>query len=187
MIISPSSDLQAVADYVEAQRLSATARLTFGAVHGAGSTVVRADELTLDKFIDAATLEDAPSLPGPTSDIRTVLLTGATGYLGRYLLLDWLRRMNSVGGKVICLVRAKDDVAARGRLDAVFDSGDADLLDHYQTLAADCLDVLAGDKSAPDLGLDVADWQRLAEACRCDRRPCRSGQPHVALPTAFRA
>ena len=49
----------------------------------------------------------------------------------------------------------QDDVAARGRLDAVFDSGDPDLLDHYQTLAADCLDVLAGDKSAPDLGLDV--------------------------------
>ena len=164
VIISPSSDLQAVADYVEAQRLSATARLTFGAVHGAGSTVARADELTLDKFIDTATLEDAPSLPSPTSDIRTVLLTGATGYLGRYLLLDWLRRMKSVGGKVICLVRAKDDVAARGRLDAVFDSGDPDLLDHYQTLAADCLDVLAGDKSAPDLGLDVADWQRLADA-----------------------
>ncbi|WP_156751323.1 thioester reductase domain-containing protein, partial [Mycobacterium sp. 1245111.1] len=163
VIISPSSDLQAVADYVEAQRFSATVRLTFDAVHGADSTVVRADELTLDKFIDAATLENAPSLPGPRSDIRTVLLTGATGYLGRYLLLDWLQRMKSVGGKVICLVRAKDDAAARRRLDAVFDSGDLDLLNRYQILAADCLDVLAGDKSAPDLGLDVPDWQRLAD------------------------
>jgi len=163
VIISPSSDLQAVTDYVDAQRLSTTARPTFGAVHGTGSTVVRADELTLDKFIDAATRENAPALPRPSSDIRTVLLTGATGYLGRYLLLDWLQRMKSVGGKVICLVRGKDDATARERLNEVFDNGDPDLLDHYRALSAGHLDVLAGDKSAPNLGLDAADWQRLAD------------------------
>ena len=42
-------------------------------------------------------------------EVRTVLLTGATGFLGRYLALEWLERMHLVGGKVICLVRAKDD------------------------------------------------------------------------------
>ena len=36
--------------------------------------------------------------------------------------------MDLVDGKVICLVRAKDDAAARQRLDATFDSGDPKLL-----------------------------------------------------------
>ena len=87
-----------------------------------------------------------------------MLLTGATGYLGRYLLLQWLHRMDLVGGTVICLVRAKHDVAARERLDAVLDSGDADLLSRYATLAADHLEVLAGDKGDANLGLDEATW-----------------------------
>lgn len=162
-IISPSSDLQAIAEYIETQRISTSARPTFDSIHHASSAVVRADELTLDKFIDATTLKNAPSLPGPSPAVRSVLLTGATGYLGRYLLLHWLQRMTTAGGKVICLVRAKDNAAARARLDAVFDSGDAEMLTHYQTLAADHLDVLAGDKDATDLGLGHADWESLAD------------------------
>ncbi|HET7741417.1 MAG TPA: thioester reductase domain-containing protein, partial [Mycobacterium sp.] len=105
----------------------------------------------------------AASLPGPAAEIRTVLLTGATGFLGRYLALDWLERMNLVGGKVICLVRAKDDAAARARLDATFDSGDPKLLAHYRELAAEHLEVYAGDKGEANLGLDDAVWQRVAD------------------------
>ncbi len=56
--------------------------------------------------------------------MRTVLLTGATGFLGRYLALEWLERMDLVDGKVIALVRAKSDEDARARLDKTFDSGD---------------------------------------------------------------
>jgi len=92
-----------------------------------------------------------------------VLLTGATGFLGRYLALEWLERMSLVDGKVICLVRAKDDVTARERLDKTFDSGDPELLRHYQELAADHLEVIAGDKGEADLGLDPQTWQRLAD------------------------
>ena len=55
------------------------------------STEVHAADLTLDKFIDATTLADAPTLPGPSGEVRTVLLTGATGFVGRYLALEWLR------------------------------------------------------------------------------------------------
>src|SRR4249920_3366068 len=82
---------------------------------------------------------------------------------GRYLALEWLERMHMVGGKVIALVRAKDDDAARARLDATFDSGDPKLLAHYRALAADHLEVLAGDKGEANLGLVQADWQRLAD------------------------
>ena len=64
---------------------------SFAFVHGHNTTEVHAGDLTLDKFIDAATLTAAPTLPGPSAEVRTVLLTGATGFLGRYLALEWLR------------------------------------------------------------------------------------------------
>ena len=124
---------------------------------------VRASDLTLDKFLDEDILAAAPSLPKPATEVRTVLLTGATGFLGRYLALDWLERMDMVDGKVIALVRAKSDEEARARLDKTFDSGDPKLLAHYQKLAADHLEVIAGDKGEANLGLDQQTWQRLAD------------------------
>jgi fatty acid CoA ligase FadD9 len=48
-------------------------------------------------------------------------------------------------------------------LDKTFDSGDAKLLEHYQELAADHLEVIAGDKGEANLGLDPQTWQRLAD------------------------
>ncbi|MCA2245460.1 carboxylic acid reductase [Mycobacterium sp. WUMAC-067] len=164
VIISPASDMQSISDYIEAQRHSGALRPTFASVHGAGATVAHARDLTLDRFMDAAILDRATSLAGPARDVATVLLTGATGYLGRYLLLWWLDRMAAVNGTVICLVRGRDATAARTRLDGVFDSGDADLLAHYRARAADHLEVVAGDKSDVGLGLDEATWQRFADS-----------------------
>jgi fatty acid CoA ligase FadD9 len=162
VIVSPASDLQAIATYIEAER-QGSKRPSFASVHGRGAVEVHASDLTLDKFIDAATLAAAPELPGPATEVRTVLLTGATGFLGRYLALEWLERMDLVDGKVIALVRAKSDEDARARLDKTFDSGDPKLWEHYQALAADHLEVIAGDKGEANLGLDDATWQRLAD------------------------
>ncbi len=163
VIVSPASDLAAIAAYVDAERAGGAKRPTYAAVHGRDATEVHASDLTLDKFLDEATLSVAASLPGPNSEIRTVLLTGATGFLGRYLALEWLERMDMVDGKVICLVRGKDDDAARARLDATFEGADPKLLAHYREIAADHLEVIAGDKGEPNLGLDPATWQRLAD------------------------
>ncbi|WP_319452750.1 MULTISPECIES: carboxylic acid reductase [unclassified Mycobacterium] len=163
VIVSPASDLAAIAAYVEAERAGGGKRPTDDAVHGREATEVHASDLTLDKFLDSETLSAAASLPGPASEIRTVLLTGATGFLGRYLALEWLERMDLVDGKVICLIRGRDDAAARARLDATFDTGDPKLLVHYRELAAKHLEVIAGDKGEPNLGLDTVTWQRLAD------------------------
>ena len=163
VIVSPATDLQVLADYIEAERTSGTKRPTYAALHGRDATEVRARDLTLAKFLDAQTLAAAPALPRPSAEVRTVLLTGATGFLGRYLALEWLERMDLVDGKLICLVRAKDAAAARERLDKTFDSGDPELLRHYRELAAQHLEVIAGDKSEPNLGLDPQTWQRLAD------------------------
>ncbi|EUA68421.1 putative syringomycin synthetase [Mycobacterium xenopi 4042] len=67
MIVSPASDLQAIAGYIEAER-QGSKRPTFASVHGRaeeGEAVeVRARDLRLDKFLDARTLEDARPCPG---------------------------------------------------------------------------------------------------------------------------
>ena len=136
-------------------------------MHGRDAKQVRASDLTLDKFLDGATLAAAPDLPKPKAEVRTVLLTGATGFLGRYLALDWLERMALVDGKVIALVRARSDEEARTRLDRTFGVGSAEgdpkLVAHYRELAADHLEVVAGDKGEANLGLDPQTWQRLAD------------------------
>ncbi|WP_405163527.1 carboxylic acid reductase [Nocardia sp. NBC_01499] len=163
VIVSPATDLQAIADYIEAERTTGSKRPTFATVHGRHASEVLAGDLTLDKFIDAETLAAAATLPRPSAEVRTVLLTGASGFLGRYLALEWLERLALVGGTLICLVRAKDDAAARARLDKIFDSGDPELLRHYRSLAAAHLQVIAGDKGEPNLGLDQDTWQRLAD------------------------
>ena len=163
VIVSPARDLASLAAYIEAERRPGSKRPTFAAVHGRDATEVHASDLNLGKFIDADTLAAARSLPGPSPEARTVLLTGATGFLGRYLALEWLERMDMTAGKVICLVRAKNDAAARERLDRTFDSGDAQLLRHYRELAANHLEVIAGDKGEANLGIDPETWQRLAD------------------------
>jgi fatty acid CoA ligase FadD9 len=162
VIVSPANDLQAIANYIEGER-QGTKRPTFAAVHGRDAVEVHAADLTLDKFLDEATLAAAADLPKVGSEVRTVLLTGATGFLGRYLALEWLERMDLVDGKVVALVRAKSDEDARARLDKTFDSGDPKLRAHYQQLAADHLEVIAGDKGEANLGLDPQTWQRLAD------------------------
>ncbi|MBF6331724.1 carboxylic acid reductase [Nocardia transvalensis] len=162
VIVSAANDLRGLANYIESERSSGSRRPTATSVHGTGSEI-RAADLTLGKFIDAKTLAAATTLPHAPETPRTVLLTGANGYLGRFLCLEWLQRLHDSGGTLVCIVRGSDAAAARARLDDAFDSGDPDLLTHYRQLAEGTLEVLAGDIGDPDLGLDEQDWRRLAD------------------------
>jgi fatty acid CoA ligase FadD9 len=164
VIIGPSADLAALAAYVETERASGGTRPTAASVHGAGATSLAAADLTLDKFIDEATLNTAhgTSVAPATDRVQTVLLTGANGYLGRFLTLEWLQRLSHTGGRLITLVRGDNAASARHRLEAAFDTGDASLLSEFRDLAANHLEVIPGDIGEPNLGLDDATWQRLA-------------------------
>src|SRR6202008_1981818 len=93
VLVSPTSDLRALANYVEDQRRSGDTRPSFVSVHGGPTPEVGAADLRLDKFVDTASLTPGPSLPRPDGEVRTVLLTGATGFLGRFLALAWLERL----------------------------------------------------------------------------------------------
>lgn len=164
-LLGPANDLGQIADQIAGQleqRCGDTEqRATFAGVHGEEATAARADELTLDRFIDPATLTAASALPRPAGVPRTVLLTGANGYLGRFLCLEWLQRLARTGGTLICLVRGADDTAARGRLEEALDSGDTELKRHFAERTA-TLRVLAGDIGSPNLGLTERAWQQMA-------------------------
>jgi fatty acid CoA ligase FadD9 len=163
-IVSPTATLDTIARYIDGERDSASTRPTFASVHGRDATVARAADLTLDKFIDGETLAAAQRLGRQSVTPRTVLLTGANGYLGRFLCLEWLERLAATGGRLICIVRGADPAAARQRIEAAIDSGDAQLSAHFRELAAKHLEVLAGDLGAANLGLATATWNRLAQS-----------------------
>ncbi len=162
MITGPATSLSQLAEYVAAERRSGSRRPTFATVHGRDATEVCANDLTLDKFIDAKTLAAAAGLPRATGTPHTVLLTGANGYLGRFLCLEWLERLAETGGKLVCIVRGADAAAAAERLEGVYRSGDPRLLERFRELAAEHLEVIAGDIGEPNLGLDPATWGSLA-------------------------
>jgi fatty acid CoA ligase FadD9 len=163
VINNPAGTLAQLARFIERARDGASQRPTFASVHGRGATEIRVADLVLEKFIDAATLTAAPRAAPPARDVRTVLVTGANGYLGRFLCLEWLERMAAVGGRVVCIARGSDNAAARARIAEAFDSGDASLMTHFERLASQHLEVLAGDLAEAGLGLDARDWRRLAD------------------------
>lgn len=163
IIVDPTSNLRTLATYIETERAGGVARPTFASVHGADATEIRAAELTLDKFIDNDTLAATPSLPRTAGEPDTVLITGANGWLGRFLTLEWLQRQTKSGGSVIAIVRGRDAADARARLRQSFDGGDPKLLQQFDDLALDHLQVLPGDVGEHHLGLDTATWNRLAQ------------------------
>ncbi|HEY0228791.1 MAG TPA: carboxylic acid reductase, partial [Mycobacterium sp.] len=162
VVVDPTGDLLAIADHIERHSVADAQRSTYASVHGTDGVEVRAADLTLDKFIDDDILKTAMTLAIPTREIRTVLLTGATGFLGRFLGVEWLQKLADADATLVCLTRGADSAGARQRIEAALGS-DVELLDRFRTLADGHLEVIAGDIGEPAFGLDDATWQRLAE------------------------
>jgi thioester reductase-like protein len=96
---------------------------------------------------------------GPRADYRHPLLTGATGYVGAYLLRQLLAAPRE---QLTTLVRASEDAQARLRLletcTYYFGPQEAERLCNDERLT-----VLAGDLRRPDLGLERGGFDRLSE------------------------
>jgi long-chain acyl-CoA synthetase len=91
-------------------------------------------------------------LPQP----ENVLLTGATGFVGRELL--W-RLARTPGQRVVCLIRAPDHASADARLAALLDKAQPDALtaDERRRVRP-----VQADLTVERLGLDPESWTQLA-------------------------
>lgn len=135
---------------------------SFKSIHGKGAKLAFAKDLQLSRFLSQTTIDNAANLKPIRSTPKTILLTGANGFLGHILCLAWMEKVAASNGKVICIVRAADDQAARQRLDKVFQGEDEQMEALYNKLAASHLEVFAGDIAATNFGLNTEVFQRLS-------------------------
>ncbi|TGJ64911.1 putative NRPS-like protein biosynthetic cluster [Orbilia oligospora] len=117
---------------------------------------------------DALLSENLRPLDGPIPDWRApgegvVLVTGATGFLGAYLV-QALLRMPEVK-KVHCLVRAKDATHALSRMKAAFPQYGISFTKQDQALMKAKLDLIPGDLGEQNLGLSERVFEELAHSC----------------------
>lgn len=92
--------------------------------------------------------------PPKVGDAGAVLLTGATGFLGVYVLSELYRRTRA---KIYCLIRAKNDREAMARLKAKLREA---LL--WEPGMEKRIVPVTGDLAQPKLGLSPNKWQTLA-------------------------
>jgi thioester reductase-like protein len=135
------------------------------AAAAAGSVDLGAEAQLPQDLVEALAAVAAAAEPQPAGSERvqphqqapdTILLTGATGFLGAFLLADQLRRHPDLN--VWCLVRADGPGAAKARVQAN--------LQHYDLWDPSFgsrLVGLPGDLAQYRLGLDEATWSGLAE------------------------
>ncbi len=135
------------------------ARLAEGRPAATGPDAAGPDVASTDRAELLADTELEPTLTveglAPVArDIETVLVTGATGFLGAFLVDALAARTRA---RIVCLVRAPDDARARARLlrhlEGLRLSGDA---------LGPRLEVIAGDLAKPRLGLDASAFAALA-------------------------
>lgn len=161
LILNPAGSVLRLAQFIDRSNVGESDMPSFASVHGEAPETVRSADLTLDRFFDARALATFGDAAMPAEDMSTVLLTGATGFLGRFLCLDWMEWLAPRGGKVICIIRARDAQDARNRIYAAIGTHDPALASRFAKLAAQHLEVIAGDLSAPGLGLDAELFARL--------------------------
>lgn len=159
-ILHPAASVLWLADHIE--RLQSGQGVQFADVHR-DEGVLHASDLKLHKFLSEEVLTAAAHAKPPVPEARNILLTGANGFLGRFLCIEWLEHAARTGGKLYCLARGKDSKAAYARLEAVFDTGDQALLARFRDLASEHMEVVCGDLALPQLGLGKVQFDRLAE------------------------
>ncbi|GAA5824792.1 hypothetical protein JCM11251_005343 [Rhodosporidiobolus azoricus] len=127
-----------------------------------GASAVEDNEYADDAEELVKTLKASYEKPTPVQGPHTVFLTGATGFLGAFILRDLLdeKRRGTQVKKVICHVRAKDTEKALTRLR---ESGEGRAAWDEKWVEEGKLEVVVGDLEGEKLGMSDADWSRVAE------------------------
>ncbi len=123
-------------------------------LHGQGNREAQASDFVrlLEHFAESSTPR---TVPRP----RAVLMTGSTGFLGRFTVLELAKKLGPEG-EVTCLVRAKDTETALHRLQTSFRSPQG--RQAFQSLQPR-VRVLVGDLTRTQLGLSAEDYEDLSQ------------------------
>jgi amino acid adenylation domain-containing protein/thioester reductase-like protein len=123
---------------------------------GAGVLAVDWLRQDVERLLDQTPLSRLAGEPAPPSTSGTVLVTGATGFLGAHVLVELLRQTEA---EIVCLVRAGGARAGHERLTQA-------LAQHGLSVRTEerrRLGVVAGDLARPLLGLPEPTWNDLAQ------------------------
>lgn len=162
IILDPTGNASRIAQFVE-HAIEEDSAPSFASVHGEDAKLLRSSDLKLKAFLEPTFLKEAANATAAVEEPRQVLLTGATGFLGRFLCLEWMEQLSQSGGKLFCLVRGTDATQARARLDEAVGTGDSTFADRFGKVARDHLEIVPGDLAMPRLGLDQPTFERLSE------------------------
>ena len=132
-----------------AERLAEEYRSNSDAEYKDNAEVNLAEEAVLDPAI-------CPSETFTEVTPQRIFLTGATGFLGVYLLRELLDKTDA---DIYCLVRAFDRTSARERL-----RNNLEQYSLWNKAIASRIIPVVGDLSKPMLGLDTNSWSKLARA-----------------------
>ncbi|MEU5402389.1 amino acid adenylation domain-containing protein [Streptomyces sp. NPDC005963] len=97
-------------------------------------------------------------LPAAAKGWGTVLLTGASGFLGSFLIAELLQQTSA---HLLCLVRAENEEAAARRIRSAMESYDI-WEDHY----AERIEAIPGDIAQPRLGVTPQWYERICAETR---------------------
>jgi thioester reductase-like protein len=138
----------------EAPTLRRFAEAVDAARHGGSGAAAAPPDLAADSRLDPA-LRPPPDLAAPRPTVTDLFLTGATGFVGCFLVEDLLRQTEAT---LHCLVRGPDAAAALERLRARLRGYGLDAAAESARLRT-----IPGDLALPRFGLPEGDFDRLAE------------------------
>jgi thioester reductase-like protein len=156
-------DVQDLLEHPTARQLAAL--IETRRADGRAADAAAATDNGMDAEADAGLMDRDSALPhrqpihaadraGP---LRTVLLTGATGFVGSRLAYELLTRTDL---RLCCLSRGASDAEATARVTASWVERGL-----WEPAFADRIDGFAADLGEPDLGLDTRTWRHLARGC----------------------
>ena len=111
---------------------------------------------TLRRFVHAAVSQESPADPVSPADFREVLLTGATGFIGRFFLHDLLQQNTDL--VVHCLVQADNVEHGFERLRTAMQQAEI-----WDEVFATRIRVMTGDIGQARFGLSDADFDDLCQ------------------------
>lgn len=165
LLLDASTSVDKLVRFMEAHTApamadSADVRLSFRQVHGRDDAkTASTTDLALGTFLP----KPSSSLSPVSAAAQHVLMTGANGFLGRFLLLELLSSLHARedgGSKVSVIIRATDATTAKQRLRAAY-GGLVSELDAFD--AQGMLQVYAGDLMLPRLGLSADVYDMLGK------------------------